>query len=707
MKRYLAILVFIFFVITVPTSLADMDYSDFLDFCSNTDEMMFESSTVKERQLSMLCKHQDILSEKHWEWLNGSDLDWANFAQNMAIEHTENIPEFAESGIRESLVVYSWVSGRESFPPPFGAYVFFAYHDENKSIRHFEKKFQISLLGEFTEMEVPPPRQQSYKSNPDKVICTTDRYLLQKESFPFEPACVKKQSVGELIKRGWKPSNKLWNAVTSYVTSSAPPDTIFDITDNVVESPQQVSGMVGFDVKVPSYLPDNYEIRLITVFDRDNSVIIYANDKEITNNATQHDFIWKDNGIAIYQKKYTQPKEKFIEYMQKRVKDRNAHTAYIQDNPAFLVWGSIGYGKGGELRPSVPVLEMLDGDQIIEIHANLPEWQLFTITRSVYHEKADVVIPHGSADPTQQVNLIPKHLTVLLGINNTISWINLDQTPSTLSADHGRWGTGLLMPGERADVTFNKTGVYEYHGEPHPWKVGTITVLDDSTPTDTDSDNELPYNKDVVTTAKSIVESGLVPVKITGKTAFQICGLMKIPCSSNPTFEALHNPKTDTATFDAKVGLHIYNFTLSTSKICYTADGLNDKYCEPLDVSLIPDGAGNNYTLLSKDVKEWKAMSYEQLNQYHENYGDNFYTELGRMLIKDRILDELDKQNIGVKHYGESVLVKVSKIDTSLPPDVYYYADVNGTDGKSYRFNGGTHANDIIKFSYELKENEN
>ena len=91
-----------------------------------------------------------------------------------------------------------------------------------------------------------------------------------------------------------------------------------------------------------------------------------------------------------------------------------------------------------------------------------------------------VIIPRGSASPENQLHLIPEEITVVLGKNNTVFWINQDDTPSTLVSNGPPiWSTGLLTPGESSSVTFNKTGMYEYHGEPHPWKVGKVIVLDD------------------------------------------------------------------------------------------------------------------------------------------------------------------------------------------------------------------------------------
>jgi len=90
-----------------------------------------------------------------------------------------------------------------------------------------------------------------------------------------------------------------------------------------------------------------------------------------------------------------------------------------------------------------------------------------------------VIIPKGSANADNQFHLIPEEITVVLGKNNTVTWINEDDTPSTLISDLQGWSTGLINPGETTTITFNQTGVYNYHGNPHPWKTGVVIVLEE------------------------------------------------------------------------------------------------------------------------------------------------------------------------------------------------------------------------------------
>ena len=90
----------------------------------------------------------------------------------------------------------------------------------------------------------------------------------------------------------------------------------------------------------------------------------------------------------------------------------------------------------------------------------------------------DVLIPKGISD-YEKLDLEPSVVTVVIGKNNTVRWTNHDESPSTLFNEDQAWTTGIIEPGKSAVLTFNDPGVYEYHGYYHPWKTGTIIVLEE------------------------------------------------------------------------------------------------------------------------------------------------------------------------------------------------------------------------------------
>ena len=93
-----------------------------------------------------------------------------------------------------------------------------------------------------------------------------------------------------------------------------------------------------------------------------------------------------------------------------------------------------------------------------------------------------VIIPKGVVIEGNE-NLVPKQVTVILGKNNTVTWINRDDTSHGIASDNGgkdAWGSpGVLRPGESFSITFDSTGIYDYHGKSGPWITGTVIVLRD------------------------------------------------------------------------------------------------------------------------------------------------------------------------------------------------------------------------------------
>jgi len=199
----------------------DMNYSQFLDFCDNYDSALSDSMSTKERMISNLCDFRDKgFDEKQWNWLNGTKLDWKNFAQNKTEEYATNIPIYKEHGVKGSLVVKSVVSLRESFPPPMSATISFDYMSGSE-IKQYKKEFMVGIPGLSERTDnilpqktenfigndlVPPsilsPLQQFKAEMRDNIQCRSGLELLRKASDGF-PTCVKPQTKTELLKRGW------------------------------------------------------------------------------------------------------------------------------------------------------------------------------------------------------------------------------------------------------------------------------------------------------------------------------------------------------------------------------------------------------------------------------------------------------------------------------------------------------------------------
>jgi plastocyanin len=68
----------------------------------------------------------------------------------------------------------------------------------------------------------------------------------------------------------------------------------------------------------------------------------------------------------------------------------------------------------------------------------------------------------------------PNPITVAVGTQ--VSFLNLDNTAHTTTANAGTWNSPNIAPGGRFNVTLTTAGTYPYHCSIHPGMVGTVTV---------------------------------------------------------------------------------------------------------------------------------------------------------------------------------------------------------------------------------------
>lgn len=88
-----------------------------------------------------------------------------------------------------------------------------------------------------------------------------------------------------------------------------------------------------------------------------------------------------------------------------------------------------------------------------------------------------IAIPKTSSVPDSQLNVRPETVIVTLGVNNTVMWYNHDREDVEFVADDGSWNREIGTCSSKL-ITFNQTGVYEYHAESYPWLKGKIIVND-------------------------------------------------------------------------------------------------------------------------------------------------------------------------------------------------------------------------------------
>lgn len=93
-----------------------------------------------------------------------------------------------------------------------------------------------------------------------------------------------------------------------------------------------------------------------------------------------------------------------------------------------------------------------------------------------------VSIPKGSGLPSGAPGFAPDNITLVIGVNNTVTWTNNDtvhHTVTSTSVPSGAtsFNSGDMAPGATFTYTLAVPGVYQYDCIYHPWMTATITVV--------------------------------------------------------------------------------------------------------------------------------------------------------------------------------------------------------------------------------------
>lgn len=91
-----------------------------------------------------------------------------------------------------------------------------------------------------------------------------------------------------------------------------------------------------------------------------------------------------------------------------------------------------------------------------------------------------VTILPGSGSNLSSRGYAPDVIHVVIGVNNTVEWMNSDQAAHTVTADSGLFVSGAIDPGQNWSYTFTTPGTYTYHCDYHYWMTGTVVVTSKS-----------------------------------------------------------------------------------------------------------------------------------------------------------------------------------------------------------------------------------
>jgi len=86
----------------------------------------------------------------------------------------------------------------------------------------------------------------------------------------------------------------------------------------------------------------------------------------------------------------------------------------------------------------------------------------------------------GAANPSNAPGYRPDNITLIIGINNTVTWTNDDSAAHTVSSTSvpacATFDSGNMNSGAVYTHSFGVPGTYQYDCRYHSWMTGTIVV---------------------------------------------------------------------------------------------------------------------------------------------------------------------------------------------------------------------------------------
>ena len=102
-----------------------------------------------------------------------------------------------------------------------------------------------------------------------------------------------------------------------------------------------------------------------------------------------------------------------------------------------------------------------------------------TTSTSSVRPVAVTIIPGAATPPSRGFS--PANITVVIGVNSTVTWTNDDGnihtvTSTTIPNGAAPFDSGYLNQGQTFTFTFTVPGEYHYHCQLHPWMTGSVKV---------------------------------------------------------------------------------------------------------------------------------------------------------------------------------------------------------------------------------------
>ena len=91
-------------------------------------------------------------------------------------------------------------------------------------------------------------------------------------------------------------------------------------------------------------------------------------------------------------------------------------------------------------------------------------------------DAVQVYIPYGGGENDDgATNFLPQVISVVIGVNNTVTWINQDLIAHNIISNTGAFASEDLSSGQTYTFTFTQAGTYPYYCSYHPME-GVVIV---------------------------------------------------------------------------------------------------------------------------------------------------------------------------------------------------------------------------------------
>ena len=103
---------------------------------------------------------------------------------------------------------------------------------------------------------------------------------------------------------------------------------------------------------------------------------------------------------------------------------------------------------------------------------------ILSLSQQTERREVVIVIPKAVSHMPYSSTFWPSSVKVVIGVNNTVRWVNMDDHMHTVTAMDWEFNSGELNLYDDFTYVFTKAGRYRYRCLPHPWMVSVVEVYE-------------------------------------------------------------------------------------------------------------------------------------------------------------------------------------------------------------------------------------